>query len=95
MNKRRRKRRAGEFTCFCSAYRYPHRFGGGRCTGEWIANETWESNYGSSSPCDSCRSLSEMDDMPSCDVYSGIENIEECEAWAEFVQYNEIKIYGR
>ena len=28
--------RKGEYTCTCPAYRFPHRFGGGRCSGMWL-----------------------------------------------------------
>lgn len=91
----KRKRRKGEYTCRCSAYEFPHRFGGGSCSGEWIVDETWESNYGFDSPCNNCRSLSEMGHSPSCDVYMGLEDISECEAWDDFVRYNEIKIYDK
>lgn len=85
--------RYGEYVCTCSAYDYPHRFGGGKCTGEHIVNETWENNYGSSHPCDNCTQLNETEEVRYCEVYSGIEKISECAAWQEFVEEREIKLY--
>lgn len=49
----RRKPRRGEYICTCGAYRFPHRFGSGRCSGYFIAVEQWESHYGSGD-CDLC-----------------------------------------
>lgn len=40
-------------------------------------------------------SLNRDDEMPVCEVYVGLERIDECEAWHEFIHYNEIKMYGR
>jgi len=55
--------------------------------------ETWESNYGTGLPCSNCICLNTTEDNPQCEVYEGIEEATECEAWQDFVQYNEIKIY--
>ena len=52
----RRKPRRGEYVCTCGAYRFPHRFGGGRCSGYFIAVEQWESHYGTGD-CRHCNCL--------------------------------------
>jgi hypothetical protein len=94
MKKPKRKPRKGEHVCNCYAYRFPHRFGGGNCTGSWIADETWEANYGCGNPCDNCNNLNEdYNGIKYCEVYQGQEEIKECPAYQEFVEYNEIKVY--
>lgn len=83
-----RKRRKGEYLCHCHAYKFPHRFGGGRCDGFWLVVEQWENNYGGGA-CHHCNSR----DNHECDVYGGKENINECPVYQDFIRYNEIKIY--
>jgi hypothetical protein len=80
-----------QFTCNCNAYKFPHRFGSGKCTGAFIAQETWERNYGGGI-CSSCNSFNEQERR--CEVVDGQESIKECEAWQEFVEFNEIKVYN-
>jgi len=41
-----RKRRPGEFVCDCDAYKFPHRFGGGKCHGSCIVSEHWNLYWG-------------------------------------------------
>lgn len=87
----KRKPRRHEYTCTCSAYRFPHRFGGGRCSGYWLVAEQWESHYGGGE-CRNCISYNTTEQIPYCEVYEGGENVRECPVWQEFVHYNEIKV---
>lgn len=88
----KRKARHGEHTCHCRAYRFPHRFGGGKCTGIHIAGETWEQCWGGGI-CSTCNCLRDDHGPKQCDVVNGAESIVECEAYQEFINYHEIKIY--
>ena len=83
----KRKPRKGEYVCTCSAYRFKHRFGGGRCTGFHIVEETY-SNFAS---CHECNML----DCGSCQVINGQDKVYMCPAWQEFVMYEGIKLLGR
>lgn len=84
--------RKGEYTCNCPAYHFPHRFGGGRCSGSWVVDDTWENSYGCTSPCNDCINKNETEDVPYCEVHIGQERVNVCPAWLEFVEYNEIKV---
>ena len=85
-----RKHRDYETTCRCGAYTFPHRFGGGRCTGMGVvARARSASCCGFAQPCITCV---ENDDL-SCAVIDGRESPEQCDAWQEFVADNEIRIY--
>lgn len=86
-----RKPREHEFVCRCSAYRFPHRFGGGRCTGDWVAHEAWRETCGYSDPCRSCEQCDS--ENHGCSVTHGNESPETCDAWQEFVVNNDIRIY--
>lgn len=86
-----RKKRKGEYTCRCDAYRFPHRFGGGSCCGFSVVEETWESNYGQG-VCADCHNLNQTEEVPYCEVIVGQERTNLCPAWQEFVNYEEIKI---
>lgn len=88
--KRRRRARAGEFICPCNAYPFPHRFGGGKCTGFSIIFEHWHTYWGHCEECQNCNLKNEGE----CEVMEGRERETECPVWQEFVQYNEIKLYG-
>lgn len=88
----KRKPRKGEHVCTCPAYRFPHRFSGGRCSGFFLVAEQWESHYGSGD-CRNCNSLNTTDEIPYCEVYEGSERVQGCPAWQEFVHFNEIKVY--
>lgn len=83
----RRKPRKGEFVCRCRAYKFPHRFGSGRCCGFNIVEEQWESNYGGGE-CTNCSAFNPHE----CEVYTGKERVTECPVWQDFVRYNEIKL---
>jgi len=80
----RRPRRKGEYVCTCHAYRFPHRFGGGRCGGVFLVEERFEPYT-----CGRCNLLNEGQ----CEVLDGQEDTCECPVWQEFVERNEIKIY--
>lgn len=82
-----RKPRKGEHVCRCHAYRFPHRFGGGRCTGYSVVSDYWERHYGSGD-CANCLLLDEGE----CQVVNGQEKTRECPVFQEFVQYHEIKL---
>lgn len=86
----KRKPRFGEFVCHCRAYKFPHRFGGGKCTGIVIAEQTWEKCWGGG-VCATCNALNERERY--CEVVEGQEDISECEAYQEFIEYHEIKVY--
>lgn len=87
---KRRKPRKGEHTCRCGAYEFPHRFGGGRCTGVWVAKQQWEKAWGSGE-CRQCHCCNRNDVVPYCEVVEGQERVTECPVFQDFVQYNEIR----
>lgn len=82
-----RKLRIGEFTCTCSAYSFPHRMGGGKCSGICVVEDTWYKNYGLGI-CSGCSCHSDF----VCEVVQGQEDVKECRAFEEFINFNEIKI---
>jgi len=84
----KRKHRKGEHTCNCTAYNFPHRFGGGKCTGFSIVEAHWSLYYGYHDSCQACDSFKDGQ----CDVINGVESFEECEVFQEFINYNEIKV---
>lgn len=86
-----RRKRIGEYTCKCDAYRFPHRFGGGRCRGLWVAEKAWELCHGFTGICGSCIHAN-TDELPYCEVLAGQERLRHCQAWQEFVAENEIPI---
>lgn len=90
----KRKQRKGEYTCTCHAYRFPHRFGGGRCRGFWVVDEQWSESYGYGD-CRNCNSLNTTEGQPYCEVVEGQERIDQCPVWQEFVERNEIRIYEK
>lgn len=86
-----RKPRKGEYTCRCSAYRLPHRFGGGLCTGFSIISDHWNTFYGHNSSYQCCNSLV----GGQCQVVQGIEKETECSVFQEFISSEEIRLLGR
>lgn len=86
-----RKPRKGELICTCGAYRFPHRFGGGRCTGFYIVEQYWENHYGSGD-CTHCNSCNRTEAVPYCEVVTGGESVRECPVWQEFTRFNEVKL---
>ena len=79
-----------QYTCRCRAYKFPHRFGGGKCDGYHIAKEHWNTMYGYGDPCSTCNNLITDDDSRSCDVVSGGEPAKRCEVVIDFVLRNNI-----
>ena len=88
----RQSERKGFYTCNCRAYRFPHRFGSGKCVGINVVEDAWAMNWGLGD-CKDCECIEEWDDALSCVVESGSESVEQCPIWQEFVYNNEIKIY--
>jgi hypothetical protein len=80
-----RKSRVGEVTCNCKAYKFPHRFSGGKCTGHHLAESAY---YEGDTTCASCPEYSEH----GCAVVDGRESIELCEVFIDFTERNEIKL---
>lgn len=92
--KKKRKRRKGEYICDCKAYSFPHRFGGGKCSGYWVVKDYWEDHYGGGS-CKHCNAYNTTDEYPHCEVVEGLERVDVCPVYDEFVNRNEIKIYSQ
>jgi len=70
-----------QVTCYCSAYNFPHRIGGGICNGtEWAESY----NLYITKACNNCNCLSN----DSCSVASGQESYQECEGYIDFLHYN-------
>lgn len=84
-----RKFRAGEHTCFCYAYSFPHRFGGGRCRGQNIVDDQWLYNFGQGA-CEPCVAREDQ----TCDVFDGREKVTVCPVWQDFVRDYEIRLLG-
>lgn len=72
-----RTRRKGEYVCTCLAYHFPHRFGGGRCSGSHLVDAQWENDYGTGS-CRTCGCYNDRGEQPYCEVYEGLERVKEC-----------------
>lgn len=79
-----RKKRKGEYTCDCGSYKFPHRFGGGKCTGDSIAKDAFTNRKRICTDC-----VENMGDY--CAVVDGREDPENCPAFQEFVEFHEIK----
>jgi hypothetical protein len=88
--RKRRKPRFGEKTCTCSAYRFPHRFGGGECDGSAVAEDYWDAHWGDGlcAQCNCCRGSF-------CDVVAGAEDAKYGRCYQELVEFHEIKIYDK
>ena len=69
-----------QITCRCSAYKFPHRLGGGKCSG----NEWAESYYLTVREC--CE-LCNCNNNRVCEVATGQESIKECEGAVDFLHY--------
>ena len=75
-----------QVTCNCSAYEFPHRIGGGNCTGS-----EWASSYFGviREACSMCNCLNSGESgaqgerSGTCDVAEGIESVKMCEAYQE------------
>lgn len=84
-----RKTRPGEVVCTCPAYAFPHRCTGGKCTAQHIADDYWTAHFGGGD----CRNCNSQDDN-GCQVVNGAESLDQCPVWQEFVEANEIRLYG-
>jgi len=73
----------------CPAYRFPHRFGGGRCTGFHVVAKQWYTFFGSGD-CENCTSHSDG----SCQVVDGRESEKEGPVFQELVDFEEIRLLG-
>lgn len=71
-----------QVTCKCSAYDFPHRFGGGKCNGLVIVIQAVGSDW-----CRHC-----LLNNHGCEVLRGQENPRECPAVQDFAEYHEVKI---
>lgn len=85
----RRKRRKGEHVCDCQAYDFPHRFGGGACSGRAIVVKQWNKG-GWNKTCVRCHARDAT--AASCQVLEGQESVDECPAWQSYVASHEIRV---
>lgn len=82
-----------QHTCRCSAYKFPHRFGGGKCNGYQLVKDHWLGSFGYSHKCSSCNNLVVNDDgYRECDVMTGGEPPKRCEIVMDFLHLNGIKL---
>lgn len=88
----KRKSRLYEHTCKCSAYKFPHRFDGGRCDGFDVVKDQWILNFWHGD-CANCSNLYRDNVEVGCNVYDRSEPPKECPVYMEFVEVNEIRIY--
>lgn len=67
-----------QVTCWCERYKFPHRIGGGKCSGD-----LWAESYlrMDGEMCQSCMCYDEHN--KTCDVAVGIEFIQYCEGFWE------------
>jgi hypothetical protein len=79
-----RKKRKGEYICNCRAYKFPHRFGGGKCNMIQIAEDSLFTRI-----CANCSLYRGF----FCEAIEGQESVREGACFQEFVELNEIKIY--
>lgn len=89
----RRKKRKGEYVCDCKAYGFPHRFGGGACTGRSIVAKQWKASKGWAGPCLKCHCRDREAGL--CQALEGQEALNECPALEAFIQQHEIRMYRR
>ncbi|MGB3921871.1 MAG: hypothetical protein WBL19_01130 [Minisyncoccia bacterium] len=75
------KRKRVQVTCVCSAYKFPHRIDGGRCTGD-----AWAASYFElvGECCKRCVANRGADE---CDVACGAESIMACEGFRDHLLY--------
>lgn len=79
MLRSRKRRRHAQITCVCTAYTFPHRLGGGKCSGsEWAASYREVVN----TMCGACNAAY---DTYGCEVADGRESIGECEGYQELL----------
>ena len=69
-----------QITCRCSAYKFPHRLGGGKCSGS-----EWAESYHLT--VRECCELCNCNNNGICEVATGQESIKECEGFIDFLHY--------
>jgi len=81
-----RRKPTYEVICRCGVYPYPHRFGGGYCSGESLVEFFWNNGM-----CGDCkyRGFDDWSRAPVCQVLNGREVLIECEQLQEFLRSNE------
>lgn len=85
---RKRKKRKGEYLCKAKCYKFPHRFGGGRCDGGAYVVEVFELQmFGD---CKDCHFRETLEGVVVCQVLEGLEPISKCPQLQEFVRYEGI-----
>lgn len=74
-----KKKTRHQVTCKCSAYSFPHRLGGGKCTGD-----DWTRSYYiyDGEMCSSCC----LNHDGQCQVSTGQESIVECDGYLEHLR---------
>ena len=81
-----RKPRNYEYTCRCRAYKFPHRFGGGKCNGYCVVYEAWNQYYGRGE-CFNCNCLVDGE----CQVINGIEKPKNADCLISFKETEGIR----
>ncbi len=69
--------------CHCSAYPYPHRAFGGKCSRKRFAFRYWNQWFGAGL-CTACNCLNTTEEVPYCEVVQGQESAKYCAAVQEF-----------
>ena len=85
---KKKKRVRVQVTCLCGVYPFPHRIGGGKCTGR-----NWVASYINmvSECCNQCNCKNTGESgaggerAGTCDVYEGLESIKLCEGYIDFL----------
>ena len=68
-----------QVTCWCNAYDFPHRIGGGRCdASEWVVG--YMTNCG-----EYCETCIMKTGVASCDVSEGKESIRYCDGYQDYL----------
>lgn len=78
------KMKRKQYTCRCPAYDFPHRFGGGKCTGISEVQKCWENKI----YCRQCIAFSDY----GCDVINGQEHPRECPYVQDIENQYEIRL---
>ena len=94
----RRRKRKLQLTCTCSAYKFPHRLGGGKCRLSNFAERIYHGEELFITPsgdrpslvreCNSCMCNVNY----SCEVAEGIESAKYCESIIQLFSFNEVKL---
>ena len=75
-----KKRVQIQVTCVCRAYDFPHRITGGKCSGMSCVESYMEVD---GQQCATCRCKIDSDER--CEVLSGIEPLDMCEGYKEYL----------